>query len=70
MCNGNPFTIEKILPRAGIELGTLDQLVGYLGFNGQYFSLLKRGRKKREMIDEGKMSKQPTPASTVSTVHL
>ena len=22
VCNGAPFTVEKILPRAGIELGT------------------------------------------------
>ena len=25
MCNGTPFTFEKISPRAGIELGPLDQ---------------------------------------------
>ena len=25
MCNGTPFTVEKISPRAGIELGPLDQ---------------------------------------------
>ena len=26
MCTGAPFTVEKISPRAGIELGPLDQL--------------------------------------------
>ena len=26
MCNGTPFTVEKISPRAGTELGLLDQL--------------------------------------------
>ena len=25
VCNGTPFTVEKILPRAGIELGPPDQ---------------------------------------------
>ena len=25
VCNRAPFTVEKILPRAGIELGPLDQ---------------------------------------------
>ena len=25
VCNGTPFTVEKISPRAGIELGPLDQ---------------------------------------------
>ena len=25
VCNGTPFTVEKISPRAGIELGLLDQ---------------------------------------------
>ena len=25
MCNGAPFTVEKILPGVGIELGPLDQ---------------------------------------------
>ena len=25
VCNGTPFTVEKIAPRAGIELGPLDQ---------------------------------------------
>ena len=26
MCNGTPFTVKKISPRAGIELGPLDPL--------------------------------------------
>ena len=30
--------------------------------------LPERGRKRREMIDEGKMSKQPPPAPTASTI--
>ena len=25
VCNGTPFTVEKISPRAGIELGPLEQ---------------------------------------------
>ena len=25
MCNGAPFTVQKISPRAGLELGPLDQ---------------------------------------------
>ena len=25
LCNGTPFTVEKISPRAGIELSPLDQ---------------------------------------------
>ena len=25
VCNGTPFTVEKISPRVGIELGPLDQ---------------------------------------------
>ena len=25
VCNGTPFTVENILPRAGIELDALDQ---------------------------------------------
>ena len=25
LCNGAPFKVEKISPRAGIELGSLDQ---------------------------------------------
>ena len=25
VCNGTPFTVEKISPQAGIELGLLDQ---------------------------------------------
>ena len=28
VCNGTPFTVEKILPRTGIELGT-PRSVGY-----------------------------------------
>ena len=51
-------------------------LVGCFGFNGplrQYFSLYmavsqKRGRKRKERIDESKMSKQPPPAPTASVV--
>ena len=51
-------------------------LVGCFGFNGplgQEFSLYRsvswrKGEKKREMIDEGKMSKQPPSVPTESTV--
>ena len=45
--------------------------VGCFGLNGpfrQYFSLSERGRKKRKMIDERKMAKQPPPAPTASAV--
>ena len=44
----------------------MSSIVGYFGFNGpsrQFFSLYRavsqRGRKKREMIEERKMPKQP-----------
>ena len=50
-------------------------LVSCLGFNGplrQYFSLYRaisqRVRKKREKIDERKISKQPPPAPTASAI--
>ena len=50
-------------------------LVSCFGFNGplgKYFSLYwavsQRGRKKREMIDERKMSKQPPPVPTTSVI--
>ena len=51
-------------------------LVGCFGLSGplrQYFSLYravspKEAKKKKEMIDERKMSKQPPPAPTASTL--
>ena len=58
-----------------IERKFLDGLVGCFGLIGplrQYFSLYRivsqTGRKKREQIDERKMSKKPSPEPTARAV--
>ena len=58
----------------GVGYTQISEMVGWLVVLGltailrQYFSLHRavsqRGRKKREMVDERKMSKQPPPAAT------
>ena len=74
--------VTKIPKCEKTETGSKQEIIvvwpaGYFGFNGhlkQYFGPSPRereretGRKKREMIDEIKVSKQPPPTPTSSTV--